>query len=224
MKPLIIINFKSYKEAQGAKAVKLAEECAAAGGKADVIVVPALHDLAMVSNSVKIRVFSPHIDIAEHGAYTGHVTAAGLCAAGVRGALVNHSERAVSRKHVVEAVDVCKRYGLVSVVCAPTLKAVKNVLKDCEPDFIAYEPPELIGGDVSVTSASQDIIKSAAVMVKKSGRRTKLLCGAGVKTGEDVSVALRLGAVGVLVASGVVKAKKPADAVRNLVSGTDKSI
>jgi len=33
------------------------------------------------------------------------------------------------------------------------------------------------------------------------------LCGAGIVTGEDVAAAVKLGAKGVLVASGIVKAK-----------------
>jgi triosephosphate isomerase len=40
------------------------------------------------------------------------------------------------------------------------------------------------------------------------------LCGAGVKTGEDVAMALKLGSEGILVASGVVKAKYPESILR----------
>jgi triosephosphate isomerase len=36
-----------------------------------------------------------------------------------------------------------------------------------------------------------------------------ILCGAGISTAEDVSIALKLGTQGVLVASGIVKAKDP---------------
>jgi triosephosphate isomerase len=39
----------------------------------------------------------------------------------------------------------------------------------------------------------------------------RILCGAGISTGEDVYAALKLGSEGVLVASGVVKAPKPED-------------
>jgi triosephosphate isomerase len=45
-----------------------------------------------------------------------------------------------------------------------------------------------------------------------------VLCGAGVKTGKDVRRALELGAKGVLLASGVVKAKDPRKALQDLVS------
>ncbi len=35
------------------------------------------------------------------------------------------------------------------------------------------------------------------------------MCGAGISHGEDVAVAIKLGTHGVLVASGIVKAKNP---------------
>ena len=36
-----------------------------------------------------------------------------------------------------------------------------------------------------------------------------ILCGAGISHGDDVKAALKLGTQGVLVASGIVKAKDP---------------
>jgi triosephosphate isomerase len=36
-----------------------------------------------------------------------------------------------------------------------------------------------------------------------------ILCGAGITTGKDVTAALKLGTKGVLLASGIVKAKEP---------------
>jgi triosephosphate isomerase len=49
--------------------------------------------------------------------------------------------------------------------------------------------------------------------------RVTVLCGAGVKTRKDVARALELGTSGVLLASGVVKAKDPEKALRDLVKG-----
>ena len=46
-----------------------------------------------------------------------------------------------------------------------------------EPTYIAYEPPELIGGNVSVSSAKPEIIAQAA---KACNGKTKLLVGAGL--------------------------------------------
>jgi len=54
--------------------------------------------------------------------------------------------------------------------------------------------------------------------VKKVNPGVKVLTGAGISTGECVRIALDLGTDGVLLASGVVKAKDPALVLRDLVS------
>jgi len=46
-----------------------------------------------------------------------------------------------------------------------------------------------------------------------------VLCGVGVTNGVDVKAAIELGADGVLLASGVVKAKDPRGALLDLVTG-----
>jgi triosephosphate isomerase len=43
--------------------------------------------------------------------------------------------------------------------------------------------------------------------VKKAKNSTKLLCGAGIVTTEDVKSAIELGSRGILVASGIVKSR-----------------
>jgi triosephosphate isomerase len=43
--------------------------------------------------------------------------------------------------------------------------------------------------------------------VKKAKNSTKLLCGAGIVTTDDVKRAIELGSRGILVASGIVKSR-----------------
>ena len=45
--------------------------------------------------------------------------------------------------------------------------------------------------------------------MRKVNSKVTILCGAGISRGDDVAVALKLGTHGVLVASGIVKAKDP---------------
>ncbi|MCL4406555.1 triose-phosphate isomerase [Candidatus Parvarchaeota archaeon] len=75
-----------------------------------------------------------------------------------------------------------------------------------QPTAIAYEPPELIGGDISVSSSKPEIVKEFCDIVK-SGSASLPLIGAGIKTPEDVKKSVELGAEGILVASGVMKSK-----------------
>ena len=58
-----------------------------------------------------------------------------------------------------------------------------------------------------MTTADPDIIKSTVDAVKSVNENIRVLCGAGVKNGIDVKMALSLGAEGVLLASGVTKPK-----------------
>jgi len=96
--------------------------------------------------------------------------------------------------------------NLIKIVCADSeessfaLNSIREILKI---EYIAYEPPELIGGDISVSEAKPEIIERITSKVDN------LLVGAGIKKKEDVKRSLELGAKGILVASGVVKAKNP---------------
>jgi len=62
-------------------------------------------------------------------------------------------------------------------------------------------------------------VEDSGKNIKKINPKVKVLCGAGVKTGEDVKKALELGTEGVLLASGVVKAENPEKVLRDLISG-----
>ena len=95
---------------------------------------------------------------------------------------------------------------MLSIICVKDIVEVKNNVK-LNPDFIAIEPPELIGSGKAVSKEKPELIAKAADIVNKSKNKTKLLCGAGIVSGEDVAKAIKLGSKGILVASGIIKAK-----------------
>jgi triosephosphate isomerase len=78
-----------------------------------------------------------------------------------------------------------------------------------KPDMIAVEPPELIGTGVPVSKAKPEVVSGTVEVVKQINPDVVVLCGAGITNGGDVAAALNLGTKGVLVASGIVKAKDP---------------
>ncbi len=133
---------------------------------------------------------------------------------GAAGVLINHSEDRLNLKEIKKTIKRAKDAGLITVICAPTPQVVQKVVK-FNPTFVAIEPPELIGGDVSVSKAKPGVILNS---VKKTGK-IPLLCGAGVKTTEDVKLAITYGSMGILLASGVTKAKNPEKALMNLAKG-----
>jgi len=216
MKPIIIVNLKAYDHAIGIGAVTLAKMCSAVAKlkKARIAVAVQPTDVYRVACAVKIPVYSQHVDAVGKGAHTGWLLCESLKAACGAGSLVNHSEHRLKFSDIKKNVEGLKRLKMTSIVCAKGPAKVKQMTK-LRPDFIAYEPPALIGGKVSVSDAKPSIIKDC---VKLSGK-TPLLVGAGVHNRHDVAVALELGAKGILVASGIVKNKNPKKALMDLCRG-----
>lgn len=209
--PLILVNFKTYPKALGKNAIKLAKICEFVSKKYDVNigVAPQLLDLSIVAAKVKIPVFAQHIDPVERdGKRTGHILAENLKKIGVTGTLISHSERRLKLNEIKKCVEVARKFGLISVVCSEDPEKSEKIAK-FGPNFIAIEPPELIGTGISVSKARPEVVTKTIKKIKKVNKKVKVLCGAGITTGEDVKKALKLGTVGILVASGVVEAKNP---------------
>ncbi|MFO7990719.1 MAG: triose-phosphate isomerase [Thermoplasmata archaeon] len=217
--PVIIVNFKTYSQSIGEKAVELTdiiEEHA----EYNWIVCPQTADLRMVVDDSILPVFAQHVDGIEPGSHTGHTLVDTVVDAGAVGTLINHSENQLKLSEIEKIVQLCKEKGLTTVVCAnnPEASAAAAALG---PDFVAYEPPELIGGDISVSTAKPEVVEEAVEKVKKVNPDVEVLCGAGVKNGEDVKIALELGTKGVLLASGLVKSDSPVEVIKDLESGLE---
>lgn len=204
--PILITNFKTYESATGVSALQLAKLHEEVSKKYGVhfAVSPQVMDIWMIASQVSIPVFAHHFDAITHGQFTGHILPEALVAAGADGSLLNHAEKRIPFSQIADSITRAREVGLFSLVCARDLKEAKEIAA-LKPDAVALEPPELIGGNVSVSTASPDVIAQAVSAVKD----VPLIVGAGVKTGEDVRRALQLGAKGVLVASGVTRAVDP---------------
>ncbi len=220
--PRIFLNAKVYPQVQGEGVVALAEACDTAGEEAgvEIALAPPMVELAAVAGMEldHVQVYAQHCDALVPGSGTGWTTAEALEGAGAVGSLLNHAEHKVPHSQVQATLERLHALGLESLVCADSIEET-NALAPLGPTFIAVEPPELIGGDLSVTTADPAIVRDAAEAVHALSPETLTLCGAGVKNGKDVRAALELGAHGVLLASGVVKADDPLAALRDLCSG-----
>ncbi len=218
--PVITLNFKTYRESSGERGLALAricEEVAQETGKS-IVIAPQQIDLSLIAKEVGIPVLAQHVDPVGEGSFTGHISPAAVKESGAIGTLVNHSERQLSHELIRLTVEKCREVGLESVVCANDIEMGK-VAASFGPDYVAVEPPELIGGDISVTSANPDVVSGTVEKVKEVNPKVIVLCGAGVKNGEDVRKAIELGTEGVLLASGVVKAGDPKEALLDLARG-----
>jgi len=221
--PIVLVNFKTYSEATGSNALKLAKAAEKVKKETDVSVgiAPQFVDIAPIAQAVSIPVFAQHIDPITVGSFTGHVLAESVKEAGAVGTLINHSERRLKLADIDAAITRAKEVGLVSVVCSnnSVVSAAVAVLK---PNMVAVEPPELIGTGIPVSKAKPEIVLKTVDLVKRVNPKVTILCGAGITTGEDVAAALRLGTQGVLVASGIVKAKDPYRALLDFAEAITK--
>ena len=218
--PVIVVNVKTYAEATGKKALEIAEIMDKVSGETSVSMAIAVQaaDIRMISEKVSIPVFSQHIDPIKPGSHTGWTLADAIKEAGAVGTLINHSEHRLKLADIDECISIAKSLNLVQIVCSNNISTSKAIAA-LNPDFVAVEPPELIGGDISVTTANPEIVSGTVEEVRKINKDIKILCGAGVKNGKDVEKAIELGTDGVLLASGVVKAKDKEKVLRDLASG-----
>jgi triosephosphate isomerase len=218
---MIIVNFKTYLESTGQNAISLAKQAEKAAKEtgACIVVAPQAVDLQKVSEAVEIPVFAQHIDPIKPGSSTGHVLADAVKEAGAVGTLINHSERQLRLIDIESTIALCREKGLTSCVCANN-PSVSAAVAAMNPDITSMEPPELIGSGISVSKAKPEIIFDTVKLVHQINSKMTILCGAGISTAEDVSIALKLGSKGVLVASGIVKAKDPYSVLRSFGDAT----
>jgi triosephosphate isomerase len=219
--PVIIVNFKTYSEATGRKAVALAKQAEKVSKETDacIVVAPQFADISSVAEAVEIPVFAQHIDPIKPGSHTGHVLVDSIKEVGAVGTLINHSEKQLKLVDVDTAIRLAREKNLISCVCAnnPSVSAAAAALK---PDIVSIEPPELIGTGVAVSKAQPEVVTNTVKLVRGVNTEVTILCGAGISHGEDVAVALKLGTQGVLVASAIVKAKDQYSILREFADAT----
>lgn len=217
--PTIVLNVKTYAEATGHEALDIAtlmDKISKETGVSMAIAVQAT-DITACAEKVDIPVFAEHIDPIKPGSHTGWTLPEAVKNAGAVGTLINHSEHRLRLADIDVCVTRAKELELDHIVCSNNI-ATSKAIAAFSPNFLAVEPPELIGGDISVTTADPGIVSGSVDAVRNIDKKVKILCGAGVKNGKDVSRAIELGADGVLLASGIVKAKDRESVIRDLAS------
>jgi triosephosphate isomerase len=218
--PTIVLNVKTYEEATGKKAVEIAilmDKIAKETGASMAIAVQAT-DIYICKEKVSIPVFAEHIDPIKPGSHTGWSLPEAMKEAGAVGTLINHSEHRLKLADIDVCISRAKELNLDHIVCTNNVLTSKAAAA-LSPNFVAVEPPELIGGDISVTTADPEIVSGSVESVREVNKHVRVLCGAGVKNGKDVAKSIELGADGVLLASGIVKAKDKESVIRDLAMG-----
>jgi triosephosphate isomerase (TIM) len=204
LKRPLIINFKNYEEVSGNRAIKLADSArqVAENLQLEIVLAPPHPVLALIAKEIRIPVICQHVDDEKIGPSTGFIIPEIAKSYGAVGSLINHSEHRMEMSSISRLVERLRKLDMISIVCAQEPQEVVEI-SNLEPDFIAIEPPELIGSGRAVSKENPAIITKS---IEGAGSRSSIICGAGISDKDDVSKAIDLGSQGILVASGVIKA------------------
>lgn len=217
--PIVILNYKTYLESSGENALELARALKSASEESGITMVaaPQAADIYRIQDQISLPIFAQHIDPITPGGHTGSNLIETLIEAGISGSLINHSENRMKLAGIDEVIQLCKQNDIESCVCTNNI-ATSKAIATFSPDAVAVEPPELIGTGIPVSQAQPEVVEDSVKGVKSINKKIKVLCGAGISTGDDMKAAMDLGADGVLLASGIVKAENPKEALLDLVS------
>jgi len=217
--PIVILNFKTYLESTGKNALRLAKSSQKVAEETgvNIMVAPQYADIYRIKETVDIPVLAQHIDPIDAGGHTGSILPECVKEAGAVGTLINHSEQRVELFEIDAAIKKASSLGMSSVVCTNNIET-SSAAATLNPDFVAIEPPELIGSGIPVSQAEPEIVEKTVKMIHDINPGVRVLCGAGISTGDDLKAAMDLGSEGVLLASGIILADNPEKALLDLVS------
>lgn len=217
---MIFVNYKTYEEGSGDKACDLTKIIEAVARDSQIKIIPVVQviDLKEVIASTSLEVWVQKVDPVDFGAHTGSIVPGEVVSSGAKGTFLNHSENKITDFGVLEkTVDACRDAGLKTLIFAGDIGELKKNL-EVSPDYISYEPPELVGSETTSVSASKPEVISEAVNIARDAG-VPLIVGAGIKTSEDIRVGLKLGAAGFAIASSIVKSADPKKELLDLVEG-----
>ena len=204
---MLIINCKNYDEIAGDKIIRLAKVSERISKKYKIpIAISPPHHLIPLITKFKVTILAQHLDDKKVGSTTGFMVPEIAKKSKIDGSIINHSEHRITKKEIKSLVKRLRKIKLKTVICVKNVNEAK-ILAKLNPTFIAIEPPELIGTGRAISTERPQLITKAVDAVRSAKNSTKLLCGAGIISGNDVVRAKELGSKGILVASGIVKAK-----------------
>ncbi|MFH1602107.1 MAG: triose-phosphate isomerase [Candidatus Shapirobacteria bacterium] len=232
---MIWVNYKIYKETFGKKALDLAKICDRVSKETKIKIIPVVSafDLTRVKKVYSGEVWVQHVDCYFEGRYTGWISPLQAIALEASGSLLNHSEHKLPAGKIRQTLAHIKKEKWVNqwakeirdsavkevanfkiMICFGSSGQAEGWLKKLHPspDYVAYEPAELIGGKVSVSQGKPEMIKNIVELISP----LKLIVGAGIHKKEDVQKALELGAKGILISSDVITAKDPYKELKEL--------
>lgn len=216
---MIFVNYKTFEEGSGRKALGLTKILEEVAREAQVKIIPVVQaaDIREVASMATLEIWTQKIDPYEAGAHTGSILAEAVLEDGAVGTFLNHSEsKFATFEELAKASDRAKSVGLKTLIFAADIKELKDVAS-LTPNYLAYEPPKLVGSTTTSVASRPEIIKEASEVARLAG--IPLVAGAGVHSSEDVKKCLEAGAIGIAVATDIVRAVDPKKELMDLIEG-----
>ncbi len=198
---------------------------------------PLLVETVTTAKEYGIGVLAQNVHHAPDGAFTGEVSAPLLADAGVRGAIVGHSERRTqwgeTNAIVARKVQACQQAGLLPVLCVGESDAqrargeTRAVLRQQLVSVlqhvpgvslcVAYEPVWAIGsGKTASTAQVQEVHHYLKECAKDENSQLTVLYGGSVKP-DNAAALMALPAVdGVLVGGAALQAAQFVDIINSV--------
>gem|GEM_PF-42119 len=222
--PRILVNLKLYEQSVGKRALEIGRAAELVWKEKGVLigVAPNALDAAILARELEIPVFVQHVDSVPYGAFTGYISPLQLKQYKIIGSIINHSEKRLRLSDIAWINQKLVEEGLISIICAATPRESLSVAM-LKPTSVAMEPPELIGTGISVSKAKPETITETVKLVRSFAPDVRILCGAGISSGEDVRKAIELETDGVLLASAVAKHPDPRKKLMELAEGVLKA-
>lgn len=212
--PFFVVNPKSFLYGESLMdlaryANRLAEEY-----DIDILFTAPLTELSIVAKECpNLIVTSQHMDHIKPGDSMGRVLAESLKEIGVQAVVMNHADNPMPSSILADTIQRAKDVGLQTIVCADSVQE-GQAMAILGPDIVLAEPTELIGQD---QISDRDYVTSTIEKIKQVNPDVLVEQGAGIRSEKDVSELLQLGADGVGVTSGIVKAEHPKDMMKKMI-------
>ena len=167
----------------------------------------------IVKECPNLIVTAQHMDSILPGDSMGHISAHSLVYVGVQAVVLNHADHPMTLTAIAKAIERANEVGLLTIVCADSVLEAQAIAM-LGPNVILAEPTELIGHN---QKSDRLYVTSTIEKIKKVNPDILVEQGAGIRSENDVTELLELGADGVGVTSGIVKANNPKEMMEKMI-------
>lgn len=108
--PIVILNFKTYLESSGENALNLAKDLESAAIESGITMAaaPQATDIFRITQETDIPILAQHIDPINPGGHTGSNLIDCMIESGIKGTLLNHSEKRMKLSDIDEVIKSSK--------------------------------------------------------------------------------------------------------------------